>query len=798
MKISHRLLPVILIALAASCTKAPKPEIDNIYKGLNEDLPRLETSILEGRRIVVDPGHGGHFAGTRGQDGLEESMVNLGVGLYLWGLLNEAGADVYLTRSAEKDFLGDIDSTVASDLQVRVEMVDSLNPDILVSLHHNAQAGRDPTTNAVETYYKIGDPASRDLAFSVHRHMMRNLGIQTGEVKPGNYYILRNSEVPAILGEASYLTNPKVEENLRISEKQRLEAEAYFLGILEYFSRGTPRIQRAAPSEADTVLTAVPYLSYRVADIGGLGIDPNNIDLWINGAQAVPWLDPAGEQIVYQPPWDMPNGWYDVELRVRNLLGNTSQVDRFGFLLRYPVSQVVFRSFPHGIPSGGGTIHVYARVLDARGLPVADDVVVGVEIFRRETLQGGWEPVEWSTGKIRAELPIRNGAVEFPAVVPEGTAEIRLSVDGHEHVIAASADVTSATRAFSLVDGGTGRPIDRAVIVSAGRPLGTHAHTGLFFVPSEDVLTGDVWIHAAGYKPLSLSASADDTVALDPWFGGVLLGKRIVINPQGGFGPEPGLGPLGLSGAYVNLQVAKYLAEYLEAAGAKPLLARRTEETLGDRDIVMMTNRLRADRYIEIRHDGQQPEPGDSGRVVNAYFFPGSARGQKFASDIQISLAASLGLPHRSPAERVTYPLQQTACPAIIIEPPGLATVEEELRLGEPWYQRQQAFGIFCGVLSHFGATNLASLEVTIQTAPGNKPAAAGDDDGGEISNWLITVANTWSLMSSPGGEVKFEAVPAGTLVVTGVRGKERIGPERTVVEKGARKRLAITLPRKR
>ena len=67
-----------------------------------------------------------------------------------------------------------------------------------------------------------------------------------------------------------------------------------------------------------------------------------------------------------------------------------------------------------------------------------------------------------------------------------------------------------------------------------------------------------------------------------------------------------------------------------------------------------------------------------------------------------------------------------------------------------------------------------------------------------KISNWLITVENTWSLMSSPSGKVTFEAVPAGTLVVIGVRGKERIGPERTVVEKGGRKRLVITLPQGR
>jgi N-acetylmuramoyl-L-alanine amidase len=787
---------MILIVLAASCAKAPKPKIDNIYKGLSEDLPRLETSILEGRRILIDPGHGGHFAGTQGQQGLEESMVNLGVGLYLWGLLSEAGADVYLTRSAEKDFLGDIDSTVASDLQVRVELVDSLHPDIVVSIHHNAQANRDPATNAVETYYKMSDPASRDLAFAVHRHLMRNLGIENGEVRPGNYFILRNVDVPAILGEGSYLTHPKVEENLKLSEKQRLEAQAYFLGILDYFSRGTPKIERLTPARTDTVFDTVPYLSYRLTDTGGLGIDPASIDLSVNDSPVDALLDPVSGHIGYQPPWDMPNGRYEVGLRVRNLLGNSSQIELSAFLLNLPTRQVVFSCFPDGIPEGGGTIHVRARLLDARGLPVADGVVVGVETKQRRTETDEWSGVEWSPGVTRSELRVQNGAVEFPAVVSEDAGEVRLSVDGHERTLTASASVIAATRAVSLVDGKTGLPVKRAVILSGAAALGADSYSGRYFVPVEGLLRGNVRINAPGYQPISLDESQADTVSLDPWFGGVLVGKRIVINPQGGFGPGPGLGPLGLSGAHVNLQVARYLVEYLKAAGAHVLLTRRTEETLSDREIVLLSNRFRTDRYIEIRHSSEQTAPGDTGRVASTFFFPGSNKGQTFAADIQRSLATTLGLMVRPPADRVTYPLQQTACPAIIVEPPSLATIEEELRLGEPWYQRRQAYGIFCGVLVHYGAEDVASLEVTISQPIGGGPTETNTGSPGqsELSNWLITVNGTWSLLSSPAGEVTFESAPAGTLEVTASRGDRRIGPERTVVEPGGRKHLVISI----
>ncbi|UCH85007.1 MAG: N-acetylmuramoyl-L-alanine amidase [Candidatus Latescibacterota bacterium] len=787
MKTVHWLFPVLVIALALSCAKGPKPKIETIYEGLNENLPRLDTSILEGRTILIDPGHGGHFRGTEGQGGLDESMANLGVGLYLWGLLREAGAEVHLTRSAEKDFLGDTDSTVATDLHARVELVDSIAPDILVSIHHNADAGRDPATNRVETYYKLGDPASRDLAFAVHRHLMRNLGIENGEVRPGNYYILRNVDVPAIIGEGSYLTHPGVEENLRLSEKQRLEAEAYFLGVLDYFSRGTPRIERTSPGPTDTVLTEIPYLSYRVTDAGGLGIDPSGIDLLINGGHGSPWLDRDNGRIGYPMPWDAPNGWYDVVLRVRNLLGNSGQVDRCRFLLNHPASQAVFSCFPPNIPSGGGTVHAYARLLDDRGIPVADSMVVDVEVAQRQTSGGDWIPIEISPGTTRVEMTVYNGTIEIPVTVPEGTAEVRLSVGGHEHVLdVTESDDATANRVFSLVDGTTGRSITRAAVVSAGMPIAVDSHTGTYFVPDASNPDTDAFVRAPGYRPLSLPVSITDTVTLDPWFGGVLHGKRIVINPQGGFGPEPGLGQLGLSGPFVNLQIARYLAEYLEAAGAVPLLTRRSEETLSDRDIVAMTNRWRADRYIEIRHTGHHHAKADTGRAVNCYFFPGSDNGKKLASDIQHALATSLDLAVLEPADRVTYPLQQTACPAIIVEPPSMATIDEELRLGEPWYQRLQAYGIFCGMLTHFGADNVGSLEVTISHTPSNENT---------VSNWLVTIDDTWRLISSPAGTVHFATVPAGTLEVITTRGRDRTEPQRAAVAAGSRERLVITVP---
>lgn len=715
----------LVMLVVAGCGRPPEPKYSNVYRGLSEALPRLDTGVLAGRRILIDPGHGGYYRGTLGQNGLEEAQVNLGVSLYLWGLLREVGAEAFLTRSAERDFLTAADTTLADELAVRVAMVDSLHPDILVSIHHNAQPERDPHTNAVETYYRFGDPASMDLAFAVHRHLMRNLGIDDGEVRPGNYYILRNIEIPAILGEGSYLTQPNVEENLRLSEKQRLEAEAYFLGILEYFSRGTPTVSVASPT--DSILTDIPTLRFDVADSGGIGIDPAGIDIVINSTSVDAYLDASGTSVVYPLPWDAPNGHYDVTFGVRNVLGNSSSSRRLGFELALPPQAAIFDAEPQTSPGSGGTIRVRARLLDRRGLSIADDTPVTIET---------------SSGVAPESAVVQRGFVEFPLTVARGASPPKLAVTTgdkrFEFQMTRGGQTEVAFDKLVIADAVTRAPIHSATIFHGDSLSIDGSLTGTYFVPPGSSGRHD-YVIAGGYEPFRPDENAlPDTVLLTPWYEGRLLGRRFVVDPEGGFGANAGIGKLGLPGPFVNLQVATYLGEFLEAAGAQVELTRRSEDTLSPRDVVSLTNRVRADRYVEIRHRGAHP---DSTLRVDAYFFPGSQTGRAMATDVQQSLSGFLGLDFRRPRSMVTFPLQQTACPAIVVEFPSITSIEEETRLGEPWYQRRQAYGLFIGILRHFGVVD--TTQVTLVVPPGAEA-------------WLVRIDATWNLLTDPGGCATF------------------------------------------
>lgn len=314
------------------------------YHRAPADLAHEDVSALRGRRIVVDPGHGGCFPGAVGDGGLTEAEVNLGVALYLQGLLQWAGAEVHLTRTADVDFVTPADSSVAGDLAARMAMVDRLRPDVFLSIHHNSTASRDPAINETQTYYPLGrEGADRDLALAVHRQLVRALEIEPARILPGGFYVLRNSPVPAVLGEPAMISNPVMEGRLTLARSLELEARAYFLGLRDYFAAGSPTWSSESP-DSMLVATEAQELSWRFdpGHPGAPGLDPATLALWIDGQRAaIDGMSPDGLTITAGVPTTTPST--RVELRARNLRGRTAtsaHVLRRADLRRDPPSAV--------------------------------------------------------------------------------------------------------------------------------------------------------------------------------------------------------------------------------------------------------------------------------------------------------------------------------------------------------------------------------------------------------------------------------------------------------------------------
>jgi hypothetical protein len=113
---------------------------------------------------------------------------------------------------------------------------------VFLSIHHNADAGSPARPERDADLLQFSDPdASFDLG-QTFTAISREPRDRADRLLPGNYFVVRNAAGAAVLGESSYLTNAAVEFRLALASKQRLEAEAYFLGLVDYFAHGVPRI----------------------------------------------------------------------------------------------------------------------------------------------------------------------------------------------------------------------------------------------------------------------------------------------------------------------------------------------------------------------------------------------------------------------------------------------------------------------------------------------------------------------------------------------------------------------------
>ena len=185
--------------------------------------PRIEGGRpLAGRLIMVDPGH--PPGGATGPTGLREAEANLGVSLRLQALLQGAGARVVMTRTTD----------VPVELGARVRLADSLDADLLVSIHNNALPdGVNPfTNNGTSLYYS--HPRSLPLARAIQRELVRHLGVPDLGVGRADLALTRATWQPAVLCEGLYMIVPDQEAALRSAAGQEAYARGVFEGIVAF------------------------------------------------------------------------------------------------------------------------------------------------------------------------------------------------------------------------------------------------------------------------------------------------------------------------------------------------------------------------------------------------------------------------------------------------------------------------------------------------------------------------------------------------------------------------------------
>jgi len=189
--------------------------------------------ILQGRVIVVDPGHGGSDPGTIGYGHSTEAENVLAIAWDLKGMLEDAGATVIMTRQSN---VNPAEGTPYANqtngqLAARTAIANYNNAEIFVSIH-NDWNGNSNISGTTSYYYHAHDWL---LADSVQKHLVSHVGSRDIGVKRGNFYVLRNTSMPSVLVEVGFLSNQRESQLLSQAWYRTAAAKGIFYGIVDYY-----------------------------------------------------------------------------------------------------------------------------------------------------------------------------------------------------------------------------------------------------------------------------------------------------------------------------------------------------------------------------------------------------------------------------------------------------------------------------------------------------------------------------------------------------------------------------------
>ena len=181
--------------------------------------------VLRGKIIVVDPGHGGNDSGTIGTTfGTWEKTINLSTAIHLKRELEMRGAIVVMTRVTDDE---------RPSLRDRVAIAEQSGGDAFVSIHYNSAASQ---ASGILTFYYSGGK-DRPLAAAIERRLAEaESGLASNGVSFGNFHVMRENSLPAVLLELGFLTNARDEELARTESYQMAMARAIALGLEDYFA----------------------------------------------------------------------------------------------------------------------------------------------------------------------------------------------------------------------------------------------------------------------------------------------------------------------------------------------------------------------------------------------------------------------------------------------------------------------------------------------------------------------------------------------------------------------------------
>lgn len=241
MKKPHRLvvdIPVIgakqTYTKKASSAASSSPA--SSYKKQSYNVSSDAKSVLKGKIICIDPGHGGTDVGAIGHIGgkdVYEKNITLSIALPLRDMLTSAGAKVVMTRDTDKDVYGPW-ADADPELQARCDIANEAHADAFVSIHIDSFSNS--SVDGTTAYYNAKSSKDLLLAQMMHQATMNSLSIPDRGMKSNDFYVNVYTTMPSVLMEMGFITNDHRVKMLTSSWGPRGIAQSLFNGLVNYFA----------------------------------------------------------------------------------------------------------------------------------------------------------------------------------------------------------------------------------------------------------------------------------------------------------------------------------------------------------------------------------------------------------------------------------------------------------------------------------------------------------------------------------------------------------------------------------
>lgn len=234
------------------------------------------TELVSGKTIFIDPGHGGRDPGCVSATGLTEKELVLDLAFRLRDLFRRSAINAELTRETDSE----VWSTGApgwkrAELDNRINQANEAGADVFISIHANSFP--ESIWSGAQTFYYPGREESKALAISIQNSLVTRLGPNRRKAKAGDFWVLSKAQMPAVMVEVGFLSNPREAQLLATDEYRQQVAEAIFDGVIRYLV--DRKTQRQSPLvEPKEAVSSRKFTSLQPDEVVLYFIGPTNQD----------------------------------------------------------------------------------------------------------------------------------------------------------------------------------------------------------------------------------------------------------------------------------------------------------------------------------------------------------------------------------------------------------------------------------------------------------------------------------------------------------------------------------------